>query len=157
MGWPFLKKRGFSEPWMFYFIYCVMWSFVKSQLCSIEMWLSLYCLYYLFLDIYVSTGEVLGEGSFGQVITHRNINTGKEFAVKVWSCFKLLTFCQFEKLFFAYWEVAYLYIHYPSLLPLPLFFLSPLFLSLQHQASLGSAVSGLGWSLVANTVWCILR
>jgi len=38
----------------------------------------------LFSDIYVSTGEVLGEGSFGQVITHRNINTGKEFAVKVW-------------------------------------------------------------------------
>jgi len=37
----------------------------------------------LFSDIYVSTGEVLGEGSFGQVITHRNINTGKEFAVKV--------------------------------------------------------------------------
>jgi len=37
----------------------------------------------VFADIYVSTGEVLGEGSFGQVITHRNINTGKEFAVKV--------------------------------------------------------------------------
>lgn len=36
-----------------------------------------------FSDIYVSTGEVLGEGSFGQVITHRNVNTGKEFAVKV--------------------------------------------------------------------------
>jgi len=39
--------------------------------------------YGLFSDIYVSTGEVLGEGSFGQVITHRNVNTGKEFAVKV--------------------------------------------------------------------------
>jgi len=37
----------------------------------------------LFLDIYISTGEVLGEGSFGQVMTHRNINTGKEYAVKV--------------------------------------------------------------------------
>jgi len=37
----------------------------------------------LFADIYVSTGEVLGEGSFGQVITHRNVNNGKEFAVKV--------------------------------------------------------------------------
>lgn len=36
-----------------------------------------------FGDIYVSTGEVLGEGSFGQVITHRNVNTGKEFAVKI--------------------------------------------------------------------------
>jgi len=45
----------------------------------------------LFTDIYVSTGEVLGEGSFGQVITHRNINTGKEFAVKVWSRYYILS------------------------------------------------------------------
>jgi len=37
----------------------------------------------LFSDIYVSTDEVLGEGSFGHVITHRNVNTGKEYAVKV--------------------------------------------------------------------------
>ena len=51
------------------------------------------CKYCSFTDIYVSTGEVLGEGSFGQVITHRNINTGKEFAVKVWSHFKCRTFC----------------------------------------------------------------
>lgn len=36
-----------------------------------------------FGDIYVSTGEVLGEGSFGQVMTHRNVSTGKEFAVKI--------------------------------------------------------------------------
>lgn len=36
-----------------------------------------------FNDLYVSTGEVLGEGSFGQVKTYRNISTGKEFAVKV--------------------------------------------------------------------------
>jgi len=40
---------------------------------------------FLVADIYESTGEVLGEGSFGQVITHRNVNTGKEYAVKVWS------------------------------------------------------------------------
>lgn len=36
-----------------------------------------------FNDLYVSTGEVLGEGSFGQVKTYKNINSGKEFAVKV--------------------------------------------------------------------------
>lgn len=36
-----------------------------------------------FNDLYVSTGEVLGEGSFGQVKTYKNIGTGKEFAVKV--------------------------------------------------------------------------
>jgi MAP kinase interacting serine/threonine kinase len=36
-----------------------------------------------FNDLYVSTGEVLGEGSFGQVKTYRNISSGKEFAVKV--------------------------------------------------------------------------
>lgn len=36
-----------------------------------------------FSELYESTGEKLGEGSFGQVATYRNINTGKEFAVKV--------------------------------------------------------------------------
>lgn len=36
-----------------------------------------------FNDLYVSTGEVLGEGSFGQVKTYKNVNSGKEFAVKV--------------------------------------------------------------------------
>jgi MAP kinase interacting serine/threonine kinase len=36
-----------------------------------------------FNDLYVSTGEVLGEGSFGQVKTYKNISTGKEYAVKV--------------------------------------------------------------------------
>lgn len=36
-----------------------------------------------FNDLYVSTGEVLGEGSFGQVKTYRNVSSGKEFAVKV--------------------------------------------------------------------------
>lgn len=36
-----------------------------------------------FADIYETTGESLGEGSFGQVTTYRNINTRQEFAVKV--------------------------------------------------------------------------
>lgn len=36
-----------------------------------------------FHDLYVSTGEVLGEGSFGQVVTHKHFVSGKEFAVKV--------------------------------------------------------------------------
>lgn len=36
-----------------------------------------------FSDLYVGTGEVLGEGSFGQVATFKNVNSGKEFAVKV--------------------------------------------------------------------------
>jgi MAP kinase interacting serine/threonine kinase len=36
-----------------------------------------------FSELYESTGELLGEGSFGQVATYRNINSGKEFAVKV--------------------------------------------------------------------------
>jgi len=36
-----------------------------------------------FLDVYQSTGESLGEGSFGQVRTYRNVTTNKEYAVKV--------------------------------------------------------------------------
>jgi MAP kinase interacting serine/threonine kinase len=36
-----------------------------------------------FSELYVSTGERLGEGSFGQVATFKNISSGKEFAVKV--------------------------------------------------------------------------
>jgi len=36
-----------------------------------------------FNDLYVSTGEVLGEGSFGQVKTYKNVSSGKEYAVKV--------------------------------------------------------------------------
>jgi MAP kinase interacting serine/threonine kinase len=36
-----------------------------------------------FADIYETTGESLGEGSFGQVTTYRNISTKQEFAVKV--------------------------------------------------------------------------
>jgi len=36
-----------------------------------------------FSDIYESTGESLGEGSFGHVRTYRNVVTNKEYAVKV--------------------------------------------------------------------------
>jgi len=36
-----------------------------------------------FSDVYESTGESLGEGSFGHVRTYRNIVTNKEYAVKV--------------------------------------------------------------------------
>jgi len=36
-----------------------------------------------FSDIYESTGESLGEGSFGHVRTYRNVATNKEYAVKV--------------------------------------------------------------------------
>lgn len=36
-----------------------------------------------FGDIYETTGESLGEGSFGHVTTYRNIVTRKEFAVKI--------------------------------------------------------------------------
>jgi MAP kinase interacting serine/threonine kinase len=36
-----------------------------------------------FLDVYQTTGETLGEGSFGHVTTYRNKTTDKEFAVKV--------------------------------------------------------------------------
>jgi len=36
-----------------------------------------------FLDVYETTGETLGEGSFGHVTTYRNKVTNKEFAVKV--------------------------------------------------------------------------
>lgn len=36
-----------------------------------------------FSDLYVTTGESLGEGSFGHVNTYRNVNTNKEFAVKI--------------------------------------------------------------------------
>ena len=34
-------------------------------------------------DVYVPTGEMLGEGSQGSVRTYRNTNTNKEYAVKV--------------------------------------------------------------------------
>jgi len=36
-----------------------------------------------FSDVYVTTGESLGEGSFGCVRTYRNLITNKEYAVKV--------------------------------------------------------------------------
>jgi len=36
-----------------------------------------------FLDVYQTTGETLGEGSFGHVTTYRNKATNKEFAVKI--------------------------------------------------------------------------
>lgn len=36
-----------------------------------------------FSDVYESTGESLGEGSFGHVRTYRNVVTNKEYAVKV--------------------------------------------------------------------------
>jgi MAP kinase interacting serine/threonine kinase len=36
-----------------------------------------------FADVYESTGESLGEGSFGHVRTYRNVVTNKEYAVKV--------------------------------------------------------------------------
>lgn len=36
-----------------------------------------------FADLYETTGESLGEGSFGQVTTYRNISTRQEYAVKV--------------------------------------------------------------------------
>lgn len=36
-----------------------------------------------FAELYTSTGEILGEGSFGLVKTYRNLITNKEYAVKV--------------------------------------------------------------------------
>jgi len=36
-----------------------------------------------FNELYQATGESLGEGSFGSVLTHKNIITDKEFAVKI--------------------------------------------------------------------------
>lgn len=34
-------------------------------------------------ELYVETGETLGEGSFGSVQTYRNLITNQEFAVKM--------------------------------------------------------------------------
>ena len=36
-----------------------------------------------YTDLYVDTGEVLGEGSFGLVKTFRHVTSKKDFAVKV--------------------------------------------------------------------------
>ena len=42
-----------------------------------------YCMFCVFTELYEPTGENLGEGAFGSVLTYRNIITNLEYAVKV--------------------------------------------------------------------------
>lgn len=62
------------------------------------------CFFCVWSDLYVSTGEVLGEGSFGQVKTYRNISNGKEFAVKV----VLFSIKSLKQNFYVYYPVQLL-------------------------------------------------
>jgi len=57
--------------------FCIGW-ILKSGISILQR-----NVFFVLVDWYESTGELLGEGAFGHVATYRHNRTNKEFAVKV--------------------------------------------------------------------------
>ena len=80
---PSSPSRSWAVPWCVLHHYCeLLWKLLVAHKATPTGFLFLYLLTFI-VDLYRTTGHILGEGSHGAVHCYEHVKTGVEYAVKV--------------------------------------------------------------------------